>query len=316
MPRLKAALTLSLATLLAPAAIWAQNANPARPGTLNYVEGQVSIDGRPVQSSSIGATAVDAGQQIETGNGKAEVLLTPGVFLRLGDNSEATMVAPNLTHTEVKLVRGEADIEVDQVFKQNDLVVDEGTDDTHLLKTGLYNFDANDGTVKVFDGKAAVVPAAMSGDGQKPEFVKGGHELALNGEATKPASFNKAASADDLYNWGSLRSQYLGEANLQMASRYEGAAGFAPGWFWDPGFYGYTWLPGDGAFFNPFGFGFYSPFYLYGGGPIYGRGYGFSRSIGVGAYRGSTAYAGTSRSLASGGFSGGGFHGGGVGGRR
>ena len=36
----------------------------------------------------------------------------------------------------------------------------------------------------------------------------------------------------------------------------------------------YTWLPYDGMFMDPFGFGFYSPWYLYGGGFIY-PGYGF-----------------------------------------
>ena len=93
--------------------------------------------------------------------------------------------------------------------------------------------------------------------------------------------------SDGLYRWSSLRSEYLGEANLELASEYAGNAGFAPGWAWDPYFYGYTWLPGDGLFWNPFGWGFYSPYYIWGGGFIYGRGFrgGFGYGGGYGLSR-------------------------------
>jgi hypothetical protein len=255
-----------------------QSANPAGPGTLNYVEGHVSINGQVVNWLSVGSSELQQGQVVETGNGKAEILLTPGVFLRLGDNSAVRMISPNLAKTEVELVKGRADVEVDQLFKQNDLRVKIRGEETRLLKTGLYAFNFEGGTVWVFDGEAAVLPI----EGQQNRVVvKKGHELAMNGDGEKPKHFDKDASEDALYNWSSLRSQYLGEANMQLASAYEGAPAFAPGWFWDAGLYGYTWLPGDGAFFNPFGYGFYSPYYLYDGGFVYGYGRGYGR----GGYR-------------------------------
>ena len=46
---------------------------------------------------------------------------------------------------------------------------------------------------------------------------------------------------------------------------------FYPGWYWAGGPVGYTWLPGNGLFWNPFGYGFYSPYYIGGGGFLYGR---------------------------------------------
>ena len=310
MPRSKVLMTLSLATTLCAAA-FGQNANPARPGTLNYIEGQGSIDGQALTSGSVGKAEIAPGETIETGNGKAEVLLTPGVFLRLDSNSSVKMVSPNLTHTEVEVDRGRAEVEVDEIYKQNNLLVDEGHTQTQLLKGGLYEFDAAGGDLRVFDGKAAVF---ASDDRQKPVVVKGGHELTLNG-ATKSAGFdrNGAQAEDGLYNWSSLRSEYLGESNERLAGQYVGAPGFNPGWFWDPGLYAYTWLPGGGPFFSPFGYGFYSPYYLGSGGLIYGRGgYGYR-----GGYGGAVAAAG----VRGGGFAGrsagfgGGFHGGG-GGRR
>ena len=323
MPRSKAALLLSLATLCAPA--FSQSANPAVPGTLNYVEGQASIDGQAVSQHSVGQASLEPGQSLSTATGKAEILLTPGVFLRLDDNSAVTMVSPSLTDTVVKLDSGRADVEVDQLYKQNEIVIAQNGGQSQLLKGGLYEFNASDKTMRVFDGKAAVFEGAQpmgSEGGQlvgKPVDVKGGHELALNGEV-KPSSFDKdqAKSSDQLYNWSSLRSEYLGEANVNLASGYGEAPGFAPGWFWDAGLYGYTWLPGGGPFFSPFGYGFYSPRYLYGGGLIYGRGgYGYARGA-YGSYRGGTiahsSFAGGGGGFHGGG--GGGFHGGGGGGRR
>ncbi|MGB9417986.1 MAG: FecR domain-containing protein [Acidobacteriaceae bacterium] len=314
MPRLKALYLLSLATLLAPAIVIGQSANPAVPGTLNYVEGQVSINGQVVNELSASSTRLHEGQVVATGNGRAEILLTPGVFLRLGDNSAVSMVLPDLVRTEVELLKGRADVEVDQLFKQNDLLVKIQGDETHLLKTGLYAFNFESGTVRVFDGEASVLP--VSGQ-QKPVVVKKGHELAVNGDREKPTDFYEKTSEDALYNWSSLRSQYLGEANVQLASAYEGVPAFAPGWFWDAGLYGYTWLPGYGAFFNPFGYGFYSPYYLYGGRFVYGYGRGYSRGYGRGYGHGQTSLHGEIASGSHGGaFQGGegGFHGGGGGG--
>jgi hypothetical protein len=37
---------------------------------------------------------------------------------------------------------------------------------------------------------------------------------------------------------------------------------YAPGWDWDPYFSCYTFIPGDGIFYSPFGWGFYSPFFV------------------------------------------------------
>jgi hypothetical protein len=324
MSRLKAISLLSLATVFAPA--FGQNVNPASPGTLNYVEGQASIEGRPLSSRSVGRTEMKVGQVIATANGKTEILLTPGIFLRLGDDSTVQMVSKDLTHTEVKLERGRANVEVDQIYKQNTILIDFENGQTQLLEHGLYAFDANNATVRVFDGKAAVYPGQNLQSNIKPIEVKGGRQLVLTSELSKPQKFNKDQAAnDDLFQWSSLRSAYLGDANMDLASEYAGTAGFNPGWYWAGGPFGYTWLPGDGLFWNPFGYGFYSPYYIYGGGFIYGRpgrgfyggGYGGRPVRGGyghpgGGYHGGGGYQGGGGFHGGGG--GGGFHGGGGGG--
>jgi hypothetical protein len=303
-PRLQTLVVLSLAALSASA--FAQNANPASPGTVNYVEGSASIEGRQLNRTSAGHETLEAGQYLATADGRAEVLLTPGIFLRLGKDTSVQMISPDLTHTEIKIEHGQANVEVDQIFAQNTILIDLQHGQTQLLKRGLYAFNADKATVRVFDGEASVYPGENFQSNIRPVQVKGDHQLTLNGDLLNPQKFNKnqAQVQDPLYKWSSLRSQYLGEANLNLASQYAGSPNFNPGWYWAGGPYGYTWLPGSGLFWDPFGYGFYSPYYLYGGGMIYGRygygyGGGYGRGFGGGGFRG-----------------GGGFHGGGGGGRR
>jgi hypothetical protein len=315
MSRLKDLVLLSLVGLCVPAfGQGGQGMNQAVPGTLNYVEGSVTLNGQALSNHSVGSAIVQPGQFLQTGEGKAEILLTPGVFLRLDSRSALMMVTPDLTHTEVELERGRATVEVDQIYKQNYILIDQKSGGTQLLQPGLYEFDANRNTMRVFDGKAAVFAGTGTHGDEEPThqravIVKGGHELVVSDQLGKPYGFNKNAVADgdSLYRWSSLRSEYLGEANLELAQQYAGNPGFSAGWAWDPYFYGYTWLPGDGLFWNPFGWGFYSPYYIWGGGFIYGRGFrgGYG---GYGGFRG--GYAGHA-GFAGGG---GGFHGGGGGG--
>jgi uncharacterized membrane protein YgcG len=296
MPRLKAIL-LSLATLCAPVAL-AQTANPAVPGTVNYVEGSASIEGRMLNQRSVGSAQLEPGQVLETANGRAELLLTPGVFLRVGENSAVRMVSPDLLNTRVEVDRGRADIEVDEIHPRNTIEVTEGGANTRLLKNGFYAFDADKHTVRVFKGEAELIE---TGDVQKQLKLKGDRQVALAGsEAVKSVSFDRDQAEDSLYSWSSLRSQYLAEANINLASQYAGYGGWAPGWYWDAGFWGYTWLPGDGLLWSPFGWGFYSPRYIYYGGPIFYGGRGFGRG-----YVQSRGYAG---SFHGEGFSGGGVH--------
>ena len=327
MPRLRAIMLLSLATSLVPAE-FAQSTNTARPGTINYVEGQAAVNGRTLTTKSVGSAEVAQGQTVSTANGRVEMLLTPGVFVRLGDNSAVTMVSPDLTNTEVQLDRGTAEVEVDQLYKQNTLLVDQGPTQTVLLKNGLYEFDAKADDMRVFDGEAAI---SLSPDSKKWIKVKGHHEFAINGETMKSQNFDAkvAADQDPLYSWSQLRANYLGQANLNLAKEYAGNLGFDPGWMWDPGMFAYTWMPGDGMFWGPFGDGFYSPWYLYGGGFIYpgfGCGGGYYRGgYGFhGPYRGEEGFRGgngirggvaaaPARGFSGGSF-GGGFHGGGFGG--
>lgn len=302
----------------------------AMPGTLNYVEGQASIGDQTLDAKSVGNADLQDGQVLQTGNGKAEILLTPGVYLRLGSDSSARMVSNSLTNTEVSIEQGEAMVEVDDLYHENNLRISQPGADTLIAKKGLYDFDANNGDVRVFDGKAEV-----TADDRKIT-VKKNHELALNHPKLKAKGFDKdqVTKNDDLYRWSSLRSEYLSEANVDAAQRYYangwyGPGWWGPGWYWDPMFAGFTFLPGSGFFYNPFGWGFYSPLMVWRAPIVVGGGFRHfngNRPVAIGrgfhnhavtAYRGGYGrvaggfHGGGMRAGGGGGFHGGGFHGGG-----
>ena len=274
------------------------------PGTVNYVEGQVAINGEQLNSKSAGSALVDRDQVLETNRGKAEILLTPGVFLRVGDNSEVRMVSPELTNTQVAVLRGEAMVEVMQLYKDNNVRVLENSASTLLEKNGLYAFDADRARVAVYDGKARV----FSGD-QELELKKG-HEAYVGGPL-RSQKFNRDEH-DSLYAWSNLRSEYLSEASAQSARTIVVNNGFyGPGWYWNPGWSMYSFIPGDGFLYSPFGWGFYSPVYVYSApGYFYHRPYAGIRGPVVsspGRFSGGHAMTGSGLSgRAMGGFSAGG----------
>ena len=228
---------------------------PARPGSLNYVEGQASIEGQSVGPEAIGKTELKPGQSLETVVGKAELLLTPGVFFRLGDNSSVTMISPTLTDTELRLDQGEATVEVAELHPENNVVIAEDGAKVRLTKTGFYEFDAEHYIVRVYQGQANVEVNSQDIKVEKE------HQLAFNADASmKPQKFNKEQVQDELYRWSSLRSSYLAEANVDRARNYQAGNWYGAGWDWDPYYGAYTFVPGNGIFYSPFGWGFYSPF--------------------------------------------------------
>ena len=151
--RLKLMVVLFLTAILS-APLW--GTTTPLPGTLNYVEGKATIGTEALDAKSIGSAQLQAGESLATELGRAEILLTPGVFLRLDRNTTVTMISPSLTDTEVGVNRGRAMVEVDQLHKENDIRIAEGNATVELLKTGLYDFDVERGQLRVFNGEALV----------------------------------------------------------------------------------------------------------------------------------------------------------------
>jgi hypothetical protein len=239
-------------------------AQPPRPGSINYVEGQATLGTVPLDSTCVGVLEMERDQTLTTQAGKVEVLLTPGVFLRIADNSAVKMVSPELAKTEVELEQGRALVEGIDIRKENDIAVYLHGAKITLLKPGLYDFDAANNEVRVFKGLAEVVQGTHRvrlGEKTKTE---------LGGETLKTLRLDPRPFEDEFYRWNGLRSGYLSEASVSAARDYigYGPEWYAPGWvgmgwYWNPWFGVYTFLPVDGIYYGPFGWGFFSPIEVY-----------------------------------------------------
>ncbi len=294
------------AMILAASPALAAPADVPIPGTLNYVEGQATVNGQPIDSKSVGSEVVRPGTVLSTGNGKVEMLLTPGVFLRLGESSQLRMVSAGLADTEVALVNGQASIEADYVSKDNRLIVDQGMASTSILKKGLYVLNANQPFVQVLDGKATVSVGAQHVNAGKDRDV-----IVDPSGKLKAQDFNgNGVQGESLVRWSRLRSEYEAQANFDTAQNVIVNNGwYGPGWYWDAGYGFWSFLPGDGILYSPFGWGFYSPAFLYSYPGFYGgfyRGYYGRPGFVGGGYRGFGSAGGFRGGFAGGGFARGG----------
>ncbi|MBS1857686.1 MAG: FecR domain-containing protein [Acidobacteria bacterium] len=253
----------------------ADPAHIARPGTVNYAEGSVTLAGKSIGAPQIGNAEAEPGQVLSTAQGKAEMLLTPGVLLRLGDNSAVRMVSPSLTDTRVELLRGEALVEAADVERENHIDIIVNGVDTLIQKHGLYRFNAATPQLAVFDGKARVME-----DDHSVEVGKA-RDVSLDATAKPKVGYFNRKKTDDLYAWSKLRSGYLADASEATVQNIivGGPDWYGLGWYWNPWFDSWAFVPGDGYLMDPFGFGFYSPNYWYGMGLGYG-GYGYGYGYG------------------------------------
>jgi hypothetical protein len=241
-------------TVLAVPPLWAQMAISARSGMIHYVEGRVTLDGDAVRVSNAQFPEVRDGRTLETGEGRAEVLLNPGVFLRLDRNSSFKMLSSRLTDTHIEILRGSALLEVEELAKDNRVTVHLGESTIQPVKRGLYHFDGEAREMRVYDGKALAALDAT------PQKITRGRSVtvAANLEISK---FDRKKK-DDLYAWSSNRSSLIATANhdvswtaVQRGNRRRGVSA----WAWSPRLGMYTFLPGSGRIYSPFGWYWYSP---------------------------------------------------------
>jgi len=242
----------------------AQSITSARSGTLHYFEGEVSIDGTSLTAKASKFPEIKEQGGLRTGKGRAEILLTPGVFLRVGEDSAIRMLDTRLISTRVDILSGSAVIESDDPqmsVKDAPVTLLYRDYEIHMVKFGLMEVTSDPAQLKVFRGEAVVSTAdnrAAVREGRLLPF-----EVALKTEKFNPKK------GDDLYLWARDRSQNLSAANMSSArsisqgscfvSCANGAGSWNGGWYYNPNFDMITYVPISGVFWSPFGYGFFSP---------------------------------------------------------
>lgn len=244
----------------------------ARAGGVNYTEGTVTVtrtNGRSGQL--IKGDELEIGDRVSTAeNGRMEVLLNPGSYMRVGANTNFELKTTSLDDLKIRIDSGTAMFEVfaDNEFKVS-VVSPKGR--VTLVESGVYRIDVdkNGGaTISVWEGRAEL------GDVAKTEVRKGRAGAIFLNTATVE-KFDRE-DKDELVAWSKARGKQLAKTSASLKNRAirgllinsfnSGQWGMYNSfglWVFDSAF--------GGSCFLPFGRGWYSP---------YGYGYGF----GIGWY--------------------------------
>jgi hypothetical protein len=225
---------------------------PAQPGTLNAINGEISINGIPVNSIIGEARAApEARQIIRTGQGMAEILLNPGSFLRLGKASELTLETEGTPEIRATLLKGEALVEI---LDADAALTMEQNGVTALLQTpGLYEFNEKRSIIAVYAGQARLNKADKQLTASAGFGVRRRRFLVF---PTHPDPGNA------LFLWSRSRSQQLSSESRVSAQENNGATrSIGPQWHWDPWSGSYTFLSASGFVTGPFGWPYFSPGY-------------------------------------------------------
>jgi hypothetical protein len=170
----------------------------AKSGTIQYVQGEVFLDSRPLQLPQSGFLQMDNGQTLQTKQGRLEMLLAPDTYLRLAEDSSLRMEQNRLTDTQVALEGGSALIEVVQMLQGSRIQVRFSTGLVAIRDAGLYRLDSGSGELQVFGGSALV------SIGHRKATVKRGRMVHMNGLLSS-AKYDVDA-ADEFHQWAAQRS--------------------------------------------------------------------------------------------------------------
>jgi hypothetical protein len=256
--------------------VFAQSVISAHSGVIHFADGSVFLDDQRVEQKSGKFDQMKNGSELRTEEGRAEVLLTPGTFLRMGANSAIRMVSNELDNTRVELLRGSAVLdEGSDKLADTAVTILYNLDQVQIKKPGRYRFDSQPPQVKVETGDINVTTA----DGSSTE-ASAGYVVPLEGKLTARKLLGDSHSSDDLDSWNTERDHSVADGNLD-ASAASDLSGVIDGWQNDPD----SVLQSLGIPPYPQGMSAYVPPYSLYGSSLYGPGlYGYGGGYGYSPY--------------------------------
>ena len=191
-----------------------QYVTASAPGLVNFLKGEVSLEGRSLTRQTRIPFRLMSDDVIITGAGaSAELFLGVGVASRLGGNGRLRVMDGIPLDATVSLTQGQAVFEVTKAARDTRIRIVMGTTTTELLKPGIYEFDAAAGTVRVYGGEAATLE-----DGKK--WTTRRTQMLTLGPSPKVARFD-SKQKDALYQWAYDRSMALAHTNAGFMTQWE-----------------------------------------------------------------------------------------------
>jgi len=252
----------------------AQSVISAHSGLIHFSDGSVFLDDQRLEQKTGKFDQMNNGSELRTQDGRAEVLLTPGTFLRVGANSAIRMLSNQLDDTRVELLSGSAVLDQgSDTLASTSVTIVYNLDQVHIKKAGRYRFDSEPPQVKVESGGVEVTADGKSieaGEGYVVPFEGKltARRLLTDSSLNDPGS-NK--SGDELDNWSAARGNSV-DQNNQDAAATSDLSGVIDGWQNNPDAVLQSlgippYIPGMSSMVAPPGYGSYG----YGSG-VYGPG--------------------------------------------
>jgi hypothetical protein len=192
-------------------------------GLVNHVQGTANV---------VEMEQVRQGHSIQTSDdGYVEVLLTPGSFLRIGENSAVVLDGVELESVSLRILDGPAVIEVVDINKKFPIKVTTGNLSTNLVAPGIYRFE--DGVATVLDGKLQTTDSKLT-------YEKGWQVFIQDNYRARKVQKVQTTSLD---LFSRVRSQTIADMNASLAgSLSPSVAPSDPFWLFAPTFGYYTFM--------------------------------------------------------------------------
>jgi hypothetical protein len=260
----------ALVVLLASTPVAAQSVVSTHAGVVHYFEGAVSIGGIPLQQQFGRFPEIAEGAELRTADGRAEVLLGPGVILRVAEDSAVKMLSSILSNTRLEIVSGTAILDSRDALPGNSLAIVYKEWRMHVPKQGVYRIDSSPEQLRVYDGEVEVRAAEGA-----PVTVKDGQTLPLTSILVPGETLG--APGDGFNSWAFDRTEAVAADNAAAADIVDDpalypdladASGLAlAGYTYFPATAGYSYMSyGNYGVWNPY----VSSYYRYGYGSSVG----------------------------------------------
>jgi hypothetical protein len=194
----------------------------AKPGLISCIIGDTRLDEETIHIAHQNYPVLKEGQVLRTARGRAEILLGPSTFLRLGEFSDLRLVSAQSEDVKAELIRGSAVVEILKSTYGKRVGMQIASTKTEFMDKGVYRFDADPAMLRVYGGSAEVSVA------EKKVRVRSGKAMYLI--ANLSASKFPVKKADALHMWAAERSLVLFTSNPEALTTQFNWTITASGW--------------------------------------------------------------------------------------
>lgn len=252
----------------------------AKAGAVNAITGQATVHGKGESDwqELMITDDLNSGDRVRTAyDGRVEILLNPGSFLRVASNSEIEMSNNSLENIEVRLVKGTAIVEATG-YDGVELNINIATPHTKIaiVRQGLYRLSVVPGNAtELIVRKGHVILSDNS-----HTKVKGGNRVVFSQANVSVAKLTKEdkKNEESVDTWSKERAEALARANRRTSLRMLDSAfasardpfgdrGFTRGfgfWYFNANIGCYTFVPWFYGWRSPYGSyyttGVYNPY--------------------------------------------------------